>query len=111
MTFWEYRSMSKHRQTIDYLMPLIINTPYYANFILSWIPKEGRPCLSVTEGDSPIRDWLEFVLIPEAYFYRHRKDIFGGLPGLLPYQLLAQAVVKATLFFLAILMGTVLKDM
>jgi len=109
-TFWEYRSMSKHRKTIDELMPLLLMAPYYAITILHKIPEEARPSTKVGEGGSPVIEWLEFVLIPEYYFYMHREDIFGGLPGFIPYQLLFTAVAKFIILIIAVLLGTVFKD-
>jgi len=109
-TFWEYRSMSKHRKAIDELMPLILMAPYYAITVLHRIPEEARPSTKVGEGGSPIIEWLEFVVIPEYYFYINRADIFGGLPGFIPYQLLFTWFAKFIILIIAVLMGTVFKD-
>jgi len=91
-------------------MPMVAMVPYYAVTILHMIPEEGSPRKQVGEGAYPILEYLGFVLIPEYYFYTHREEIFGGLPGFIPYQLILLGVCKFIILIMAALYGTLLDD-
>jgi hypothetical protein len=86
MSFWEYRSMNK--KMVDRITPLITIAPRWSISMFPQLPVHGQPA-------SAIGGWAEWILIPEYYIFKHRESILGGLPGLIPFCIIAKFVIQA----------------
>jgi len=92
MTFWEYRSMN--RKSVTRIMPMLQSAPRWAITLFDQIPEHGRPKKGLGEGGWAILAWIEWFLIPEYYIFLHRNTLFGGLPGFVPWILIAAFLMK-----------------
>jgi hypothetical protein len=76
--------------------------PRWAISNFSTLPEHARPQKALGENHNSIMAWLEWIFVPEYYIYLNRENILGGLPGFLPYVLLAQLFVKMVTILIVI---------
>jgi len=103
MNFWEYRSLN--RQQTDYTVNLLSMAPRWAISNFSTIPEHARPQKALGEDHNSILAWLEWIFVPEYYIFLNRETILGGLPGFIPYALMAHLIGKVCAFFFVTLMA------
>jgi hypothetical protein len=90
LTFYEYRQ--QHRQIFDQLTGLLSTAPRWAISLLPGLPSAAQPAAPFRD-DFPM-NWVVWFFVPEYYLYENASTIACGLPGLLPYVILLNMVLR-----------------
>jgi hypothetical protein len=90
LTFYEYRQ--RHRQLFDQLTGLLSTAPRWAISLLPGLPASARPAKPFRD-DFPM-SWVVWFFVPEYYLYENSSTIACGLPGLLPWVILLNMVLR-----------------